>query len=111
MTVTKPAYFVVLVDCSHSMNHRLAGTTVSKKQAVADTVNGLLFQLFRTSRKADGYRHYFDVSVLGYGRGPMGVDVQPLLDQERIGSPTSTRPGSGSPRSPRRRPRTTAPSR
>jgi hypothetical protein len=87
VTVARPAYFVLLVDCSHSMSQRLVGTTVSKRQAVADTVNGLLYQLFRASRRKDGYRHFFDVSLLGYGLGPTGRDVEPLLWTDRIAVP------------------------
>jgi hypothetical protein len=87
VTVQRPAYFVLLLDCSHSMSQKLAGSRVSKKVAVADTVNDLLYQLLRTSRRTDAYRHFFDVSVLGYGLGS-GYEVVSLLPEERMAVPS-----------------------
>ena len=69
VTEARPAYFILLVDHSASMNKRLADG-IRAREKVADIVNDFLFRLLRKSRREDGYRHYFDVSVLGYGVGP-----------------------------------------
>lgn len=87
VTTHRPAYFLMLLDCSHSMSQRLTGTSFRKREAVASTVNSLLYGLLRASRRTDGYRHFFDVSVLGYGLGPTGRDVEPLLDADRVAVP------------------------
>jgi hypothetical protein len=81
VSTARPAYFVLLVDHSSSMNRKLGSGNVRIREAVADVVNDLLFTLLRTSRRPDGYRHYFDVSVHGYGLGPGGEDVLPRLPE------------------------------
>ena len=67
VTENRPAYFVVLVDHSWSMNRMIAGDQVRARDAVADVVNDLLARLLQESKRAKGYVHLFDVSVLGYG--------------------------------------------
>ena len=80
VTVARPACFIVLVDCSHSMSQKLLGTkSTSKKQAVAETVNSFLTRLLDVARRPGGYRDLFHVAVLGYGLGPTGLEVKSLL--------------------------------
>jgi hypothetical protein len=86
VTEARPAYFVLLVDHSASMNRYVAGRSVQARQAVAEVVNDLLFELLRTTLRAEGYRNYFDISVLGYGVGDGGEVVSELPGgQDRIG--------------------------
>src|SRR5262249_39870864 len=44
MNSQRPGCLIVLVDQSGSMNRRIAGTTIPKRQAVADAVNSLLYE-------------------------------------------------------------------
>ena len=76
----RPVCLLIIVDQSFSMNHRIAGRDVRKKDALADTVNRVLFNAVLSSTKDDGIRHYFDVGVLGYGA--VG-GVASALDSER----------------------------
>jgi TIR domain len=80
VTTARPAYFVLLIDHSSSMNRRTVGG-VRIREAVADVVNDLLYSLLRTSRRPEGYQHYFDVSVMGYGLGAGGGDVLSRLPE------------------------------
>jgi hypothetical protein len=90
VSTARPAYFVLLVDHSGSMNRRVEAGTVRVRDAVADVVNEFLHRLLQSSRKTDGYRDYFDVSVLGYGLGETGQEVLSRLpdgeDRMAIGS-------------------------
>jgi hypothetical protein len=79
VTSARVAFFVVLVDHSWSMNKKIAGTEHSARDAVAEVVNEVLYKLLNTSVKPDGYRHYFDVSVVGYGLGPSRKGIGSLL--------------------------------
>jgi hypothetical protein len=83
VNTARPAYFVLLLDHSNSMNRRVTAGAVRARDAVADVVNDLLYRLFQESRKPDGYRHYFDVSVLGYGLGTEGDAVVSRLPEGR----------------------------
>jgi hypothetical protein len=67
VTENRPAYFVLLVDHSSSMNRSIVGDRVSARDAVADVVNELLLRLLQESKRSKGYVHLFDVSVLSYG--------------------------------------------
>jgi TIR domain len=80
VTTARPAYFLLLIDHSSSMNRRTVND-VRIREAVADIVNEVLYGLLRTSRRPSGYQHYFDVSVLGYGLGAGGEDVLSQLPQ------------------------------
>lgn len=88
VTQATPAYFIFLVDCSHSMSQKLGRTADSKKKLVADTINRVLYRLARESVDEDvGYQHYFDVSVIGYGLGRDGRGTESLLMADRVGIP------------------------
>jgi hypothetical protein len=63
---SKPACLIMIVDQSFSMNFRIAGRDIKKKDAVADVVNNVLYNAVLASTM-DSVRHYFDVGVLGYG--------------------------------------------
>lgn len=85
-----PALFVILIDQSGSMEEPtlLYGQTVTKAQAVADTVNMLIAELLHRSRREEGCRDYFDIAVLGYhGDRPqllLGSDGKPLLKPSEL---------------------------
>ncbi|MEI2825763.1 MAG: hypothetical protein V9F04_04720 [Dermatophilaceae bacterium] len=81
---SNPAYFCILVDCSHSMNHRIAKDGPQKKTMVADTLNDLLYLLVAEAVSESGMRNYFYMSVLGYGLGDDGKDVESLLPQDVV---------------------------
>lgn len=64
-----PSCIIILLDQSDSMRDPLAGDKVrSKKEAVADILNGLLYELVLRCVKSpqEGPRSYFAVSVIGY---------------------------------------------
>lgn len=70
-----PACVIILVDQSDSMSDPLAGdTTKSKQTAVADILNGLLYELVLRSIKSpqEGPRPYFAVAVVGYNTSRPG---------------------------------------
>lgn len=73
MNSDRPGCFIVLVDQSGSMNRRIAGTTIPKREAVADAVNGLLYEAVLQATGDVGMLHRFDIGVLGYGVGDEGV--------------------------------------
>ncbi len=63
-----PGCLVFLVDQSASMAEPIAGAEQSKASAVADQLNGLLFELVQRCSKAHGEppRAYFSIAVIGY---------------------------------------------
>jgi Mg-chelatase subunit ChlD len=77
----KPACLIFIVDQSFSMNRRIAGRDVKKKDAVADVVNNVLYNAVLASTKEDGVRHYFDVGILGYGAGD---GVKSVFDSDLV---------------------------
>lgn len=71
-----PSCFVFLVDQSYSMLEPVAGNPeMSKAQALADALNGLMYELVLRCVKdpSEGPRHYYDIGVIGYGQqvGPV----------------------------------------
>lgn len=87
-TITKvsqatPAYFIFLVDCSHSMSNRLTPNGLQKRDIVAMTINRVIYRLARESVDDESaYSHYFDVSVIGYGLGSNGQDTESMLIED-----------------------------
>lgn len=83
ITRDNPTCFVFLIDQSHSMaqtfGDRAQGQT--KAEGVAQALNDLLRNLIITCSKADGIRNYFDVAVIGYGRGVGPAWAGPLQGQ------------------------------
>lgn len=68
----RPAYLLFVIDQSGSMQFALAGAGgESKAELVAKTVNRVLYNLIKVCTRSRGddveVRHYFDVTVLGYG--------------------------------------------
>lgn len=63
-----PSAIVILLDGSGSMSEMVewGGCSISKAQAVAQTINNLLFELVARAKGESGYRSYFDVAVVGY---------------------------------------------
>src|ERR1700738_4701374 len=59
-----PGCIVFLVDQSGSMDEAMAGATGQrKKEAVADAINRLLYNLVLRCAREDGVRPYFDLGV------------------------------------------------
>lgn len=84
VTSSSPCFMIFLVDCSHSMSQRMVGGEVSKRDAVADAINGLLYEVLEVSTSDDGtVRPRFEFSVIGYGLGSSGQDVRSLLRESR----------------------------
>lgn len=61
--------FVLLLDCSGSMNEEfvLYGEQTRKKDGVTLIVNMLIEELINRSRREEGIIDYFDLCVIGYG--------------------------------------------
>lgn len=80
-----PGAIVFLVDQSESMGEPIPGMPQTKASAVADQLNGLLFELVQRCTKAIGEppRPYFAVSIIGYGTDP---DGNPLVGSVFQGS-------------------------
>ncbi|GAA4819938.1 vWA domain-containing protein [Nocardioides caeni] len=78
---SNPALIVLAVDQSESMSDPLAGSTISKAQAVADHINNLLYELVLRSVKnpREEPRPYFFVDVVGYSTDDSG---QPVVRRE-----------------------------
>src|SRR6266851_3087329 len=97
MNSQRPGCFILLVDQSGSMNRRIAGTAIPKRQAVADAVNSLLYEAVLRATGDDGVRHRFDIGVLGYGVGEEGVhsafgkDLAPINEIAEIAKPPQQR--------------------
>ena len=97
MNSQRPGCFILLVDQSGSMNRRIAGTTIPKRQAVADAVNSLLYEAVLRATGDDGVRHRFDIGVLGYGVGEQGVqsvfgkDLAPINEIAEMAKPPQKR--------------------
>jgi hypothetical protein len=69
-----PGCIVFLVDQSGSMDEAMAGATGQrKKEAVADAINRLLYNLVLRCSREDGVRPYFDLGVWTY-RGSATVE-------------------------------------
>lgn len=68
---------LIMVDRSGSMVEKVTfrGMSVSKAEAVAISTNILIDELLHRSRRAEGWRNYFDIAVLGYS----GDEVTSLL--------------------------------
>jgi hypothetical protein len=79
MNRDRPGCFILLVDQSGSMNRRIAGTKIPKREAVADAVNGLLYEAVLQATGDEGMLHRFDIGVLGYG---VGEGVQSAFEKD-----------------------------
>ena len=62
-----PAYFIFLLDQSGSMADPFGGEAIRKADFVADAVNRTLHDLVIRCTKTEEVRHYYDISVVGYG--------------------------------------------
>lgn len=70
-----PGCLVLLLDQSGSMREPIAnGGGRSKSEALAEVVNGLLYELVLRCIKnpSEGPRHYYDLAVVGYGGDQVG---------------------------------------
>ncbi|MFQ5855308.1 MAG: vWA domain-containing protein [Anaerolineae bacterium] len=81
-----PGCLIFLVDQSGSMEETIAGGTgEKKKQAVADAINRLLYNIVLRCTKEDGVRPYFDIGVWTYGgasqvRRAFNLDLMSISD-------------------------------
>ena len=104
ISMRQPACLIILVDQSSSMNRCIAGTTIPRRMAAADSVNDLISEACLSSMTGvRGVRHVFDVGVLAYGVGEGGVqrmfgkDLVPIneiaelakVSQQRFAPPLS----------------------
>ncbi len=85
---THPSALVFMVDQSASMREKLSGAEASRSEAVADQINGLLYELVQKCTKTLGElpRPYFAVSVVGYGTDSGG---RPMVGSALSGQLTS----------------------
>lgn len=62
------AAIVIAVDQSSSMSGRmkLNGCEISKAEAVSMVIGRLIDELILRSHRDNGYRHYYDIAVVGY---------------------------------------------
>lgn len=72
-----PSCLVFLVDQSASMQEPILGAPVSKAEALADQLNGLLYELIQRCTKSlnEPPRPYFAISVIGYRTDPKGQPI------------------------------------
>jgi hypothetical protein len=72
-----PSCIIFLVDQSQSMSDQIGGAAVSKATAVADQINGTLFELVQRCSKShdEPPRRYFGVSVIGYDTDSSGTPL------------------------------------
>lgn len=70
-----PSCLIFLVDQSASMRDNIIGATISKADALADQLNGLLYELIQRCTKSlnEPPRPYFAISVIGYRTDPRGA--------------------------------------
>lgn len=68
VTRNNPCAIVLLIDQSGSMEEEFR-KGISRAQAVADIVNGLFDTLIMKCQKEGGIRDYFQIMVIGYGKG------------------------------------------
>jgi hypothetical protein len=87
----RPACLVFLLDQSDSMRDPLAGSDRSRHQALADILNGLLYEVVLRCVKSpqEGPRPYFAVAVVGYqtdrqGQPIVGSALQSPLDEHDV---------------------------
>lgn len=71
---------VIAIDqsCSMGGKMRLNGWDLSKAEAVSMATGHLIDELIMRSCRDGGYRHYYDIALIGYS----GDDIYPLFGQE-----------------------------
>ena len=90
------AAIVIAIDQSCSMNGRmeLNGWNLSKAEVVSMVVGRLIDELIMRSHRDGGYRHYYDIALLGYS----GENVYSLLGDELTFYPITMLAGREVPR-------------
>ena len=81
------AAIVIAIDQSCSMSGRmmLNGWDLSKAEVVSMVVGRLIDELILRSHRDNGYRHYYDIALIGYS----GEQVYSLLGDEIMFHPTT----------------------
>ncbi|OAV74799.1 von Willebrand factor type A domain protein [Bacteroidales bacterium Barb7] len=64
-----PSCFLFIIDQSGSMSDEYANVGKAKSEALADVINRMLQQLVIKCAKSEGIRNYYNVGVIGYGKG------------------------------------------
>ena len=104
-----PSCLVFMIDQSASMSEHISGEIrISRAAAVADQLNGLIYELIQRCTKSlsEPPRPYFAVSVMGYRTDQNGKSiVGPLLqgalaDRPWVWTTNASRPSSTSSASP-----------
>jgi len=92
------AAIVIAIDQSSSMSERigLRGCPLSKAEMVSIVTGQLIDELILRSHRDSGYRHYYDIAVVGYS----GEDVTPLLGEELVFYPITMLAGRSVPKVP-----------
>ena len=90
------AAIVIAIDQSCTMGGRmmLNGWDLSKAEVVTMVVGRLIDELIMRSHRDNGYRHYYDIALLGYS----GDSVYSLLGDEMMFYPITTLAGREVPR-------------
>jgi hypothetical protein len=70
----QPCCLILLVDQSSSTNQRIAGTTIRKRDAIADTVNSFLYEAVLRCVREHEVRDYFYVGAFIHGAGKRDVE-------------------------------------
>jgi uncharacterized protein YegL len=76
------ALFVFLLDQSFSMDDPLANSTNRKIDALTAAINAWLQNLSIACAKAEGFKDFFDICIIGYGTDE---DQNPIIEPALIG--------------------------
>jgi len=74
--------FVFLVDQSLSMEEPIANDTMRKIDSLCSAINAWLQNLSIACSKAEGFKDYFDISIIGYGSDEQ---ANPIIGPALIG--------------------------
>lgn len=90
------AAIVIAIDQSSSMSGRidLNDRSLSKAEAVSMVTGRLIDELIMRSYRDNGYRHYYDIALIGYS----GDSVYPLFGEELAFYPITMLAGRRAPR-------------
>lgn len=69
ITRDNPSAIIVMLDISGSMEDIVFfdGQKITKRDAVAQTINDLISELIARCKREEGYRDYIDIAIIGYG--------------------------------------------
>lgn len=83
-----PTAFIFVVDRSYSMDEPIGGTSFGankrKADAVADSLNRVLYELTINCSREEGVRNYFHIAVVGYGGSVQSALSGPLAGRDLV---------------------------